>query len=241
MDLRSGPPARRPPPAAALLAPLLLTATAGLAAGADGGGRVAELLDHVEREQRQIRTLEARFVQRKESLLLVAPEEATGLFSYQAPDRVRWEFLTPNHTVVVIRGSEMLTWYQDLGTAERLDVSRQANRIFEYLGASNSIDKLERYFTLTVHFPAEATRPFRLELAPRFGRVAQHIAEMVIELDPTTYLPRLLRYVEPDGDTTELSFEEVRRNVALPAARFELELPPDVEVRTVEGGAADAL
>ena len=53
---------------------------------------------------------------------------------------------------------------------------------------------------------------------------------MKIWVDAATYLPRQLQYVESDGDSTLLSFQDVRTNVAVAAGRFKLELPKDVVV-----------
>src|SRR5687768_17178394 len=53
--------------------------------------RLQALVERVKLEQRQLRTLEADFVQRRESEFLAQPEVARGTFSYAAPDRVRWE------------------------------------------------------------------------------------------------------------------------------------------------------
>ena len=90
------------------------------APGLSGTERLAALVERVKLEQQSSKTLEARFVQRQESSLLVAPEESRGTFSYAAPDRVRWEYLSPNPISVVIQGSEMTTWYQ------RLEPGREA-------------------------------------------------------------------------------------------------------------------
>src|SRR5205807_10634666 len=61
-----------------------------MAPGLSGAERLQALLERVKMQQRQIRTIEARFVQHRVSAMLVAPEKSTGTFSYAAPDRVRW-------------------------------------------------------------------------------------------------------------------------------------------------------
>ena len=53
---------------------------------------------------------------------------------------------------------------------------------------------------------------------------------MKIWVDTSTFLPRQLQYVESDGDSTLLTFHDVRTNVEVAAARFRLELPKDVVV-----------
>ncbi len=65
------------------------------APGLSGTQRLQALLDRVRLEQEKLKTLEARFVQHQESSMLAAPEESKGVFSYAAPDRVRWEYRSP--------------------------------------------------------------------------------------------------------------------------------------------------
>ncbi len=104
--------------------PAMLPRPAAAAAAAPRDPRTASadqrlpvLVERVKAEQQKLKTLEARFVQVQESSLLAAPEKATGHFSYTAPDRVRWEYESPNPISVVIRGEQMTTWYRDLKRA----------------------------------------------------------------------------------------------------------------------------
>jgi outer membrane lipoprotein carrier protein len=218
--------------------PLFAAALAAAAPPADPGApglsasqRLAALVERVKLEQRGLRTLEADFAQRRESELLVLPEEARGNFAYQAPDKVRWDYREPNPMTILVRGQEMTTWYRDLKRADRLDVGRYSAEVLRYMGASGSLQKLLEYFTVTAVFPA-GDEPYRLVLKPRFARIAKRIAEMTIWLDRRRFLPVRLRYLEPDGDTTEYSFTNLRLNAPLAADRFVLAIPKDVEVRS---------
>lgn len=199
-----------------------------------GGERLTALLDRIKEKQASLESLEARFVQTKNSLLLLEAEESRGHFAYQAPDRARWEFTSPNQTVMIIRGDEMLTWYRDLGTAERVSVGSQASKVEQYLSATNSIVKLERYFNMAAAFPKDDERPYRIELTPRYKRVAKRLEKMTIWFDRERYVPVRLELVEPDGDVTDFVFEQVEINPEIAADRFALELPADVEIETID-------
>jgi hypothetical protein len=128
----------------------------------------------------------------------------------------------------------MLTWFRDLGTAEQVNVGKQADRVMEYLSASNSLETLLRYFELRTAFPNDPDAPFRLELDPKFKRVAKRIAGMEIHLHRQGYWPVFLRYEEPDGDITEITFSNVKVNEEIDESRFALELPEDVELKVIE-------
>ncbi len=198
--------------------------------------RLELLIERIKYEQAQLATMEANFIQRKESVFLMEPEDSKGRFWYQSPDRVRWDFSEPNQTTVLIRANEMLTWFRDLGTAEKVNVGKQADRVMEYLSASNSLETLQRYFTLRTTFPRDPEAPYRLELVPKFKRVEKKIKGMGIHLHRTGYYPLYLKYVEPDGSVTEFFFEDVTVNEEIAEEQFVVELPEDVEVKVVELG-----
>ena len=207
--------------------------------GLSAGERLEALIERIKLTQSNLVTMEADFEQHKASQLLLEPEVSSGHFWFQAPDRVRWSFASPTDTLVAISEGSMLTWYRDLGRAERVDIGKQADKVMEYLSASNSLETLQRYFSVRVTFPAHEGEPYALQLDPRFDRVAQRIEQMAIRLHPEGFYPLYLKYVEPDGDSTEFTFENIVVNQDIAADIFEIELPDDVEVRTLQLGGGD--
>ncbi len=195
--------------------------------------RLDALLERVKYEQKRLQTLEADFVQEKASEFLAAPETAKGQLSFAAPDRVRWEYSAPKPITLLIRDDVMLTWYRDLGRAERVKVGRLSSHVFQYLNASSSLDSLLRYFRANVSFPP-ATEPFKIELVPRFARVARRLASMTLWVDRKLFVPIRVRYVEPNGDVTEYRLDGVKVNGVIPDQRFVLALPDGVTVREVD-------
>jgi outer membrane lipoprotein-sorting protein len=206
------------------------------APGLDGAARLKALIERVKTEQKQLKTLEAKFVQTQESSMLVAPETATGSFSYAAPDRVRWEYAAPKPISVVIRGEEMTTWYRDLKRADLLKIGRYSNQVFKYLGASGSMETLTEYFTVRLAAPPRQGAPYQMELIPRFSRIAKRLKSMTLWIDDASFLPIRLRYVEADGDVTEYKFSDMKKNAAIPDDRFVLKIPKDVETRVIDLG-----
>jgi len=207
------------------------------AAGLSSTQRLDALFARVKLEQQQLHSLEAKFVQRKESELFVKPEEARGRFSFLAPNRVRWEFTEPNPMVVVIGDQTMTTWYRDLGQAEVMQIGRYSEQVFKYMGASGSLETLLNYFRVSVTFPDDPDAPYRLSLDPRYPRIAKRIESMDIWIDRKSFVPIRLRYVEPDGDSTEYRFSDLEINPDISPDRFELDLPSGVEKHAV--GSAD--
>ncbi len=205
--------------------------------------RLQALAERMRAAHETLETLEADFSQVKWSALLLEPDRSEGEFSYAAPDRVRWEYSRPEPVSLVIAGRLMTTWYRDIAKAERAQVGEQSDRVFRYLGAGTSLDALLKYFRVSMHLSPNGDDPLRLELSPRFERVASRIQGIDLWLHPTLFLPVRLKYVEGDGDVTEYEFRNLRVNAGIPDDRFELDLPRDVEVREVrfetQAGAGD--
>jgi outer membrane lipoprotein-sorting protein len=207
-----------------------------MAAGLTGPQRLQALVDRVRYEQKQLKTMEARFVQQQESSMLAAPEESKGTFSYAAPDKVRWEYQSPSPITIVIAGDEMTTWYRDLKRAEKLKVGRYSGQVFKYLGASGSLQTLLEYFTVKLKLPEKKGEPYRMELVPKYQRVAKRLKGMTLWIDGATFFPSRLKYIEADGGTVEYQFSDMKRNAPIPAERFVLKLPPGVQTRVVNTG-----
>jgi len=227
--------------ACAALAPLAWTATADAPAGLDprapglsGTQRLQALIDRVKVEQKGLHTLQARFVQHRESSLLAQPVDSSGEFSYAAPNRVRWEYSAPNPITVVIDGDQMTTWYRDLGRADKLKVGRYSNQVFKYLWASGSMQTLLDYFTVTLEIPKATSEPYKMDLTPRYARIAKRLRSMTLWIDAARFFPTRVRYVEGDGDVTEYEFKDLRLNPQIPGDRFVLKLPAGVETRTID-------
>ena len=192
--------------------------------------RLTALVERIRIESSQRRTMEADFVQTKESALLQETLRSSGVFSYESPDLARWEYLEPDPVSLVIRGDEMITWFPDLERAERYQIGRQSQKVLEYLGASTSIIALLEYFDVFLHMPEEVADPYRLRLEPRFKRIEKRIKLLEIWVEPERYLPVRLRYVEADDDVTEYRFRNFRVNEPIPPERFEIDLPAGVEI-----------
>lgn len=204
------------------------------AAGLSLTQRSEALLDRIQYEQKRLESLEADFVQSRESEFLAEPEDSRGTFTYSAPDLVRWDYLEPKPMSLVIHENEMVTWYKDLGRAERVKVGRVSSQVFRYLNASGSLESLMKYFAVTIAFPPGAAEPYRLELQPRYARIKKRLAAMTLWIDRQHFLPVRVRYVESNGDKTEYRFEHMKRNGPIAKERFELELPPGVEVKLID-------
>jgi outer membrane lipoprotein-sorting protein len=205
-----------------------------LADGLSPRQRLDVLVERVKVEQAQVVTMRASFEKDTASSLLLEPETASGEFLYRSPDRAIWRVTKPLPVVMALTDVEMVTYFPDRNSAERIGISNVSARVFEYLGASGSLETLMQYFSVTAEFPDVVGEEYHLKLLPRYARIKKRIASMDIWVDADRFLPSRLKYTEPNGDHTEYRFRDIEVNVDLPPEAFELELPPDVVVESVD-------
>jgi len=199
-----------------------------------GSARLAKLLSAMKAEQEKVHTLTADFKEEKISQLLAKPSVSHGRFSYEAPDKVRWEYEKPNPITLVIQGDQMTTWFRDLGRADRVKVSRYSRRVLQYMGAGVSVNRLLSYFEVALWQPGGKDQDFRLDLIPRYERLRKHLKSMTVWIDNRSLLMTRLGYEEPDGDRTQYDLSNIVVNQPIPADRFVVKLPPGVQVRQVD-------
>ena len=231
----------------AILAPLPVrgeAASASRATGeADAGSAkvkdpvLADILKAWDRTQQETTTLVANFTERKELKLLAKPVLSKGEFYYQSPNRARWEYYEPDKKVFVITEQQYTAYYPALKRAEEVPIKKfVGKRLFRFLGVGQRIGDLARYYDFELAPKSDVPGTHLIFLTPRKKAVRDRVAEMKIWVDESTFLPRQLQYVEADGDTTLLAFDNVRANVEVSEARFRIDLPDDVAVSQTFNG-----
>jgi outer membrane lipoprotein-sorting protein len=207
------------------------TAAVGVSTDTAADPMLARILREFDRAQRETNTLVASFTERKELKLLAHPVQSRGEFYYNRPNQVRWEYLDPDRKVFVITEDMYVAYYPALKRAEEVPIKKfVGKRLFRFLGVGQSIDDLAKYYEFRLATQSDLKDTHLLILVPKKKKLSERVAEMKIWVDTTTFLPRQLQYVESDGDSTLLAFQDIRTNVAVAASRFHLDLPKDVVV-----------
>ena len=202
-----------------------------------GPPTLSRILEQFDVRQKETVTLVATFTERKDLKLLARPVLSRGEFFYHRPNQVRWEYLGPDRKVFVITENVYLAYYPALKRAEEVPIKKfVGKRLFRFLGVGQSIEELGKYYEFELAPRSDIENTHLLLLTPRKQRVRERVAEMKIWVDAGTYLPRQLQYVEADGDSTLLRFEEIRMNTSVDAQRFRIDLPRDVVVSQTFNG-----
>ena len=202
-----------------------------------GGDKMRAVLDAVVSCQRSTTSLDAEFVQTKESDLLLEPVVSRGRFRYLASSKVRWDYAEPEPMVVLFCDSTLLTYFPDQQRAEQAKVGSRQRRFVRFLGGTQPLDELIGQFRLVFRDPGDEAR-YELTLEPVASIIRNRLDGIDLEIDRQLLLPVLVEYREVDGDVTRYEFSRVQRNVPLAESLFELELGADVTVETVAADVA---
>jgi outer membrane lipoprotein carrier protein len=181
-----------------------------------------------------IRSLRARFTQTTESVAFgggdaaPAAAPASGRVEFAKPGRMRFEYETPEPSLVVSDGKTL--WIYD-PVAKEVQVLAVEG---DFLSAA-AIQFLLGEGRLTESFEVTATScaPKRAELALR-PRAEASYEQLDLVVDPTSGWIRETTVRDLLGNRTRVVFEDVEAGGEPDAARFRFEPPEGVRVLTLE-------
>ncbi len=202
----------------------------------EGSAKLEALIERVVERQRALKTLEAEFVQLKQSSLLLEAAESTGVFLFRAPDVVRWDYNQPATMVVLFADDTVTTYHPAQSRAERIKVSNKQRRFVRVLAGTQPLDDLTSHFSITLADPG-ARAHYRLTLKPVGTMLSKKLRSVEIEVDRRLLLPVVIEYREADGDSTRYEFKKMVINPEIEDSRFQLELGADVKLETFDASA----
>jgi chaperone LolA len=192
-----------------LILVLFLLAVSGVAA-AD------ELPARLEAASKDLTTLSGDFTQRNKLKLFKQELKSRGRFYFQRPRRIRWEYLDPDPSTLILDGN-VATLRTPGAAPQTFDLAKDAtmravfDQLVTWLGgqqANNDYDIVARDSTLVL--TPKPTSP-----------VAKAFSRIELRVDPKTLLMRSILLTEKNGDEKEITFTKVTRNAALPKDAFQ--------------------
>lgn len=239
--LADPPPTEREAPGAALAAARAPGAGSRARDASDPArARLAAVLEQYDQTQATTRTLQASFVERKELKLLKDPVVSKGRFFYTKPDDVLLEYTEPEVRYLLFTRQEQLFYSPSKKKAERGTSARVHDYIFRFLAIGQNSETLKKIYDISLD---EAGNPLAdthmLVLQPRKRVVKRVVRDVRLWISRDRFLPVKIEWRESDGDSTTLTFEEVRFNPEIQAGVYRIDLPEDVEVikRRVPGAS----
>lgn len=212
---------------------------AGTTAPAAADTSLAQVLAAFDAAQQRTTSIVAEFTEEKNIQLLARPVVARGIFTFQRPNHIRWEYQAPEPRLYVITEQQYVAYVPAQKKAEEVPISRfLGKRLFRFIGLGQSIADLATLYDFRLEPESDLQGTHLLVLTPHKKRVQDKVAEIRIWVDRGTSLPRRFRYLEADGDSTTLTFRDSKPNVEVAAGTFQVVLPPDVAVTSTFNGFA---
>lgn len=218
--------------------------------------RLQVIYQGIDRAYADMLTLQADIIQVKTTQLLTEPVVSRGVFSYQHPDRMRWQYDDPDPITITINHSWLLFRYMDMNEADLIDISGFQTRIFRYIGIGQSSQAIRRHYQVNLLadfriLSAEDHRRFLpddlvrvkpepdlpveqlvcLEMVPESTRLQRRLSKLVMWLDTANWLPVIIQIRQTNADSLTLFLQNMRTNSELPADHFSIDLPESVVVR----------
>lgn len=221
------------------LAALFVLALASPGLSADPGKKkqlspeAQDVLNKLDESQSNLKTLRARFFQEKKSSLLKDVTRSYGMFYFENPDNVLWNYEKPEPSYLLITQNRLLNYHPELKSAQEINITKYRKRLGKYLGIGQSFEQLKKYFYVEYIGKDPKTGRHHIECRPRKKRIEKHIALISLWIDPVLNLPVRVEYTESDGDYMMLSFSEMEVDTDL-SGSFVIDIPDSVTVEKIQ-------
>ncbi|MDT8408581.1 MAG: outer membrane lipoprotein chaperone LolA [Wenzhouxiangellaceae bacterium] len=145
-------------------------------------------------------------------------EQSSGEMFFQAPDRIRWDYLEPFPQVIVADGEQL--WHFD-EALEQVSVRPQPAPEESPMLVLTRPELLERFYRI---LPSDEPNTLRFE--PLAEQADIEMARLTFR-DGT---PVALDLFDPFGQSTRLTLDNIQRNPEIDDSVFEFEIPEGADV-----------
>lgn len=165
----------------------------------------------------RLRSVQADFTQEKHLKILVRPLISRGTLTFQAPQSLRWEYLHPIHTVLLLHDGRIDKLIERDGRFEQDNgAGVDAMRIvLQDIGSW-----LDGRFGDNPVFQVSRPSERKVALTPKEPGMQVVISRIELYLGAQEGVVDRIVIVEGDEATTELTFSRVVLNQEIPAQRF---------------------
>jgi len=171
------------------------------------------------------RDLRARFVQTYSYAALGRRQVSQGTLEVKKPGKMRWDYASPTVKSIAVNGPRLVQWEPEASQAfvdEKFDATAMSAAVTFLLGKGS----LEKEFLLS------GGDGGTLVLRPRTPD--PRVDTVTLTAGPDGEVTRT-RVVDGQGNVNDISFEDIKRNIGIPDARFEIELPAGVRRLALPG------
>ena len=165
----------------------------------------------------ELRSVQADFVQVKHLKILARPLVSTGTFAFQVPQSLRWEYLEPVRSVLIMHNGAVRTFVDQNG---ELQEERGAQVGSLQIVLAEISNWLAGRFTDNAMFTVSSIDERTIRLTPKEQRLAALITGIEIEIGGENGLLDSVLIEEGPDSYTKMTFANRSINQQLPATLF---------------------
>jgi hypothetical protein len=203
-----------------LSVPFMVCAEAEQAGQNPAKGKAA-VLARIEKNVFTVKTVVSEFHQERQLAMLKEPALSSGRFSYEKPDKLRWEFSDPTPSGFLVNGKLAKQWKGKDNPGEAFDIQQNPviRLIVDQIVAWTRADFvwIEQRYGITV----VKENPIALKLVPRSSKEKKYIDYLLISFDADTEYVNTVGIIEKGGDSTTIRFTHMVVNCTLQKDLFE--------------------
>ena len=198
----------------------------GLISSDMGAGTAASFLAKLQKKYEGIVSLTADFEQFFRSR--AGQMHESGILFVKKPGRMYWEYLKPVPKTFVTDGEKSYFYVprNNQLIISNLDLQNAQAPLLFLLDKGNLRTDFDAQFE--EEEPSSRVGNTMLRLTPK--RFQGEFAQVILEVDPASFLIQRLIVVEPLGNRNEYVLKNIRENIRIPDRRFDLKVPASVEV-----------
>jgi len=157
----------------------------------------------------RIGSVQANFVQEKNMAILARPLISTGKFLFQAPDSLRWEYVTPLHSVLLMNNGQIRKFVEKDGKLlEERGMGLNAMQVV----MQEITGWLTGNITDTETFLAKQIDTKQIVLTPRDAALSKIISRIELKLLDQSGLMESVTIFEGENSFTQMLFSEAKLN-----------------------------
>ena len=165
-------------------------------------------------------TMQCRFVQEKTTSMLAEPSVSEGVMCFVAPDKMRWEYIKPYAFALIVNGERIVKVTG--GKSEVLEGN--SSRIYQgivniIMGSATGKKLFDASVFDVVLYDEEAF--WKAEMTPKRRDMKRMFSQLVFRFGKATNVISRVGLIGSNGDVTEIRFEEMRLNEAIPKEMFQ--------------------
>lgn len=180
-------------------------------------GGWAESWESIRQSSGDLKSIQAAFTQEKHMKILARPLVSKGRFYYQSPASLRWEYMTPVRSLLIVHGEETRRYYQQGDKmVEDSGMQRQSMQI-----VLKEISRwLNGHFNDNPGFKASLEPGKKITLVPREKAFAAFIEKIELNLSEQPGVLESVVIYETRDSYTRMTFENVVANQKISEALF---------------------